>query len=81
MLTRITHEAANNRLARLSPRQRDVARLVARDAINKEIAKELGISVHVVRHYLRDIFPTLGVESRVGVAVVVTIANRGMESE
>lgn len=55
----------------LTPRQRDVAELVARGLSNAEIAGDLGISEKTVEKHLTDLFARLGVQSRTGVAAAV----------
>jgi DNA-binding CsgD family transcriptional regulator len=57
-------------VAGLSPRERDVARCVCRGLSDKEIARELGISLPSVRTYLRRLFDKLGVHRRAGLAQV-----------
>lgn len=48
----------------LSPRELDVLRLVARGLGNKEIATELGITIHTVKYHLAAVLEKLGVRSR-----------------
>ncbi len=48
----------------LSPREQDIARLVAQGLPNKCIGKELGISRWTVATHLRRVFKKLGVNSR-----------------
>jgi DNA-binding NarL/FixJ family response regulator len=48
----------------LSPRERDVALLVARGLANKEIALELGLSVGTVKLHIHSIFMKLGAHKR-----------------
>jgi two-component system, NarL family, nitrate/nitrite response regulator NarL len=52
-------------IARLTPRERDVVRLVADGMRNQEIAFRLNLSEHTVRNYLIRIFDKLGISSRV----------------
>lgn len=52
-------------MALLTPRERDVARLVAEGMRNQEIALKLSLSEHTVRNYLLRIFDKLGISSRV----------------
>jgi two-component system nitrate/nitrite response regulator NarL len=54
---------------RLTPRQEDVLRLVARGLANKEIAEELGMSPSTVRVHVTALFKTLGVENRTQAAL------------
>ena len=49
----------------LTPRERDVVRLVAEGMRNQEIALQLHLSEHTVRNYLLRIFDKLGISSRV----------------
>jgi DNA-binding NarL/FixJ family response regulator len=52
-------------MARLTPRERDVVRLVADGMRNQEIANKLNLSEHTVRNYMLKIFDKLGISSRV----------------
>jgi two-component system, NarL family, nitrate/nitrite response regulator NarL len=52
-------------MALLTPRERDVVRLVAEGMRNQEIADKLNLSEHTVRNYLLRIFDKLGISSRV----------------
>ena len=60
--------------ARLTPRQRDIATLVAEGRSNQEIADQLFLSVHTVRNQLVAIFDVLGVSRR---AEIAAMAARG----
>jgi DNA-binding CsgD family transcriptional regulator len=48
----------------LTPREREVALLVARGLSNKLVARELGLSTGTVKQHLHRIFQKLGVRSR-----------------
>ncbi|SEH02151.1 DNA-binding transcriptional regulator, CsgD family [Nonomuraea solani] len=48
----------------LTPRELDVARLIAQGLPTAEIATELVISPHTVRGYLKAVFGKTGVSSR-----------------
>lgn len=65
-----TQEQASAR-ARLSPREVEVAELVARGYANLQIAMRLGVSVHTVRHQLEAIFRKLRVGNRTEVAQLI----------
>ncbi|HEX4357050.1 MAG TPA: BREX system ATP-binding domain-containing protein [Pseudonocardia sp.] len=56
----------------LTPRQREIAQLVARGRSNREIAAELHISERTAENHLRNIMITLGVRNRVQVANWIT---------
>jgi DNA-binding CsgD family transcriptional regulator len=49
---------------KLTPRQRDIALLVAAGQTNRQIGERLYLSEHTVRNQLVQIFPTLGVTRR-----------------
>ncbi len=51
-------------LERLTPRERDCLRLVARHLQSKEIARRLNISEHTVDGYLREACRRLGASNR-----------------
>lgn len=59
-------------VARLSPRQREVLRLLIEGQARKEIAQELGISLATVGFHCEAIYARLGVSS-VAQAVVVAL--------
>ena len=48
----------------LTPREKDVVRLVADGFGNREVAQQLGLSAHTVKNYLFNIFDKLGCSSR-----------------
>lgn len=52
--------------AMLSPREREVALLVARGLSNKEVARELGLCEGTVKLHVHSIFRKLGTKSRYG---------------
>ncbi len=58
----------NPGLVALSPRQMEVARLVADGETNRSIAQRLHISEHTVEHHLSTIFSRLGLRSRSALA-------------
>jgi len=53
----------------LSQRQLRLVELVSQGLKNREIARELGIGVHVVRNYLGTIYDKVGVSNRVELAL------------
>ncbi|HEU4995449.1 MAG TPA: AAA family ATPase [Gemmatimonadaceae bacterium] len=55
---------SGKRVAKLTERETDIARLVAARKSNKEIAMELGISARTVTTHVANIFGKLGVSSR-----------------
>jgi DNA-binding CsgD family transcriptional regulator len=60
--------ARGGALALLSPREREVALCIARGLTNKEIARELGLSLPSVNTYLSRIFEKTGVRRRSALA-------------
>lgn len=64
---------------RLTGRETVVLRLVCRGLLNKEIARELDVSVRTVEGHLKGIFNRLGVRSRTEAAMYA--ASRGWFSE
>ncbi len=70
---RLAHDrevAAEMSLARfgLTRREAQIAHLLARRATNREIAEQLNLSPHTVRHHVENIFAKLGVRSRRAIA-------------
>jgi len=57
-------------LQALTPRERQVAALIARGETYQRIASELRISTHTVKNHVRHIFDKLDVNSRVELAVL-----------
>lgn len=64
-------EDASQRIARLSPREREVALAVAGGASNKEVARHMGITERTVKAHLSAIFERLGVRDRLQLTVLV----------
>jgi ATP/maltotriose-dependent transcriptional regulator MalT len=62
---------ASEALVDLSPREREVAALIAAGNKNREIAEQLFLSEKTVESHIRNIFAKLGVSSRAAVAGAV----------
>jgi DNA-binding NarL/FixJ family response regulator len=54
--------------ARVSPREREVLRVLVTGATNAEIAGRLGLSPHTVKQHTRSIYRKLGVRNRAAAA-------------
>lgn len=61
----------------LTPREREVAALVAEGMINAQIAARLGISENTIRNYVMRIYDKLGVSNRVQLARRCAAGNGG----
>ena len=70
-------EVARTAFAQLTEREVAVARAVARELSNAEIAGELYLSEATVKSHLSNAQLKLGVRNRVGVAVLATLAAAG----
>ncbi len=57
-------------LRRLSPREREIAVLVARGLRNRDMAQELSISENTVKRHLQSIFTKTGTQDRLELAVL-----------
>lgn len=72
LLVVVVHEVETDRPPTdrfgLTPREAEIAELLARRLTNREIAEALGISRHTVRHHAERVFAKLGVHSRRDVA-------------
>jgi DNA-binding NarL/FixJ family response regulator len=64
-------EQARDRLATLTPRERDVALAVAAGRANAEIAGELHMSVATVKAHVSRLLAKLDVENRIQIALLV----------
>jgi len=53
----------------LSSREKRIVELVSQGFKNREIALELGITVHVVRNYIVSIYDKVGMSNRVELAL------------
>ncbi len=59
-------------LGNLSPRETEIARLVAQGQRNHDIAHILGIGEHTVETHLTHIYQKLGISNRVELTLVVS---------
>ena len=57
-------------LARLNPRERRIARLIARGLRNRDVGAELGIGEGTVKVYLHTIYQKLNIENRTELALL-----------
>ncbi len=71
-LERETDATPATPLARLSPREHEILRGIARGASNKEIARDLGIAETTVKIHVQHVLRKLDVASRVQAAVIAT---------
>ena len=60
----------------LSPREREVAELVAEGLSNREISAKLRLSQHTIKNYLFQIYGKLGMSSRVDLVLHVRSVDR-----
>jgi two-component system nitrate/nitrite response regulator NarL len=60
----------------LSPREREVAKLVAEGLSNREISAQLKLSQHTIKNYLFHIYGKLGMSSRVDLVLHVRSGDR-----
>ena len=68
-------DRARDRMATLSPRERDVALAVGRGLANAEIATALHLSVPTVKAHVSRLFDKLDVDNRVQIALLVQDAS------
>jgi len=61
----------------LSPRERQVAMLIGRGLCNKEIARELGLSVGTVKLHVHNILKKTGARNRCAVLLLATTTMLG----
>lgn len=67
-------------LGPLTPREREVALLVAGGAANKEIALRLGITLRTVKAHMTAIFDKLGVRDRLQLVLAIRRESPGAET-
>lgn len=63
------------KLRKLSPRQMEVVKLIAKGYSNKEIADVIHISFHTVKSYIQEIYYSLRVKNRTQLIVKVLKKN------
>ncbi|WP_240344500.1 helix-turn-helix transcriptional regulator [Novosphingobium sp. THN1] len=61
---------AQGPLAKLNPRERKIAALVARGLRNRDIGAELGIGEGTVKVYLHTMYQKLGIDNRTELALL-----------
>lgn len=76
MHLRFEELSEDERDARLSGRETDVMRLVARGKSNKEIAQMLSLSAHTVDTLIRRCFAKLGVSNRIEASIMFTFRDK-----
>jgi DNA-binding NarL/FixJ family response regulator len=69
----------DERPKKLSPREREIALLVARGLSNKEVARELGLSHGTIKSHVHSILQKLGARSRYSLIVQSSFAERPTE--
>jgi RNA polymerase sigma factor (sigma-70 family) len=69
------HVEFNRLIAHLSARERDVLKLVIAGMPNKQIARQLGISIRTVEDRRRNVYHKLGVDSAVQLVTLVLANN------
>ena len=62
---------ADDSLAELTPREREIVRLIVEGASNKEVASSLNISERTVKGHLSNVFQKLGVTDRLKLMLYV----------
>lgn len=71
---RLTQQQKSLASSLLTPRERDVARLVAMGQRNRGIANTLGISEGTVKMHLHNVYAKMGLESRTQLAMDVRLS-------
>ena len=74
------HMFQANGIELLTPREREVVRLVSDGFANREVAQQLGLSTHTVKNYLFSVFDKIGVSSRAELIMYV-LSNNGRYAE
>jgi DNA-binding NarL/FixJ family response regulator len=63
---------ASDKLSALTPREKEIVRLIAAGASNKQVASTLDISERTVKGHLSNVFQKLGVSDRLKLVLYVT---------
>ncbi|MCE3289288.1 MAG: hypothetical protein K0R83_1300, partial [Caulobacter sp.] len=71
-------DGRDDRLERLTAREREILLLVGQHLTGKEIGKQLGLSNHTVANHVRNALERLGVDDRRAAARMVLAAQDGM---
>jgi DNA-binding NarL/FixJ family response regulator len=67
---------AADKLAALTPREKEIVRLIVGGASNKQVASALDISERTVKGHLSNVFQKLGVDDRLKLVLYVTGGHR-----
>ncbi|MEU7168480.1 response regulator [Streptomyces morookaense] len=70
-------EPEDERLADLSPRERDILALIGEGLTNRQIGERLFLSEKTVKNHISRLLAKLGVERRIQAAVIATEAAKG----
>ncbi|SFV75269.1 putative LuxR-family transcriptional regulator [hydrothermal vent metagenome] len=65
------HKPSQDKLQQLTPKELEVAKLVAKSLKNHEIAQKLGIKERTVKQHLSNIFEKLHIKDRVSLALLM----------
>jgi len=71
MITSDSKEFNDEVLEKLTPKEQEVAKYVAKGYSNKEIAKELDVQLITVKKHLSSIFEKLNIKDRVALAILL----------
>jgi DNA-binding CsgD family transcriptional regulator len=70
-MTNLANKQRSTERPSLTPQERRIGGLAYRGLSNKEIAREIGISVGVVKLHLHRVYRKLGVQGRMGLIAKV----------
>lgn len=65
----------------LTPREREIVQLLLADSSNKEIAKDLGLSLNTVKGYMKLLTRKLGISTRTGIIATLLMEKPRPESQ